>query len=58
MNIVIKDDKEFNEIAKTFNSMAKNIKENQDTLEEKIKLRTNELQTALINIQNQKDILD
>ncbi|WP_375725181.1 HAMP domain-containing protein [Arcobacter sp. KX21116] len=58
VNIVIKDDKEFNEIAKTFNSMAKNIKENQDTLEEKIKLRTNELQTALVNIQNQKDILE
>ncbi|MGB5919157.1 adenylate/guanylate cyclase domain-containing protein [Arcobacter sp.] len=58
VNIVINEDKEFNEIAKTFNNMAKNIKENQDTLEEKIKIRTNELQTALINIQNQKDILE
>ena len=58
VNIVINEDKEFNEIAKTFNNMSKNIKENQDTLEEKIKIRTNELQTALINIQNQKDILE
>ncbi len=57
-NIVIKEDKEFNEIATTFNNMAQNIEQHQNTLEEKIKLRTNELQGALKNIQSQKDILE
>jgi len=56
--IVIKEDKEFSEIATTFNNMAQNIEEHQNTLEEKIKLRTNELQGALVNIQKQKDILE
>ncbi|WP_419763531.1 MAG: adenylate/guanylate cyclase domain-containing protein [Arcobacter sp.] len=56
--IVIKEDKEFSEIATTFNNMAQNIEEHQNTLEEKIKLRTNELQGALENIQKQKDILE
>ncbi len=57
-NISIHEDKEFNEIAKTFNNMSQNIKENQNTLEQRIKSRTNELQTALINIQEQKDTLE
>ncbi len=57
-NIVIKEDKEFNEIATTFNNMAKNIEQHQNTLEEKIKQRTNELQGALIDVQNQKVTLE
>ena len=57
-NIVIKEDKEFNEIATTFNKMAQNIEEHQNTLEEKIKNRTTELQSALVSIQKQKDILE
>lgn len=57
-NIVIKEDREFNEIATTFNNMAQNIEEHQNTLEDKIKQRTNELQGALVNIQKQKDILE
>jgi class 3 adenylate cyclase/HAMP domain-containing protein len=57
-SIVINEDIEFNEIAKTFNTMAENIEESQNTLEDKIKQRTNELQSALINIQNQKETLE
>ncbi|WP_419769196.1 MAG: adenylate/guanylate cyclase domain-containing protein [Candidatus Marinarcus sp.] len=58
VQIIINEDREFNEIATTFNKMADNIKENQNTLEEKIKQRTTELQTAFANIQNQKDLLE
>jgi len=58
INIVIHEDKEFNDIAKTFNQMAKSIKNNQATLEKKIELRTEELQFALKDTQSQKNVLE
>lgn len=42
--IDIKEDKEFSQIADTFNLMSKNIKDHNDSLENKIKQRTKELE--------------
>lgn len=58
ISIFIKEDEEFNDIAHTFNSMAKNIKENKEELESKIKQRTKELESALDNVNEQKNILE
>jgi class 3 adenylate cyclase/HAMP domain-containing protein len=58
VTINIDEDREFNEVAKTFNNMAKNIKDNKDTLEERIEKRTAQLQNALKDIQAQKNILE
>jgi len=58
VNIQIQEDKEFNQIAKTFNHMSQNIKNNQKTLEEQIILRTKELQSALVQVESKKDVLE
>ncbi|NQY92774.1 MAG: HAMP domain-containing protein [Campylobacteraceae bacterium] len=58
VKIQIKEDKEFDQIAKTFNHMSQNIKNNQETLEEKIKLRTKELEFALVQVESKKDVLE
>jgi len=58
VNIMIEEDKEFNEIASTFNTLSQNIKNNQKTLEQTIESRTEELQFALKDIQSQKDVLE
>lgn len=57
VNIDIKDS-EFNNVAKAFNQMAKNIKENQETLENKISNRTKELESALKEVHTQKETLE
>ena len=58
VKIQIQEDKEFNQIAKTFNHMSQNIKTNKETLEEQIKLRTKELQLALTLVESKKDVLE
>jgi len=58
VKIQIDEDKEFNQIANTFNHMSQNIKTNQETLEEKIILRTSELQQALTEVESKKEVLE
>ncbi len=57
-HIIIDEDKEFGKIADTFNTMSKNIKAHNETLEEKIRLRTKELEGALKDVENKKDLLE
>ncbi len=58
VKIQIQEDKEFNQIAQTFNHMSQNIKTNKETLEEQIKLRTKELRLALTQVESKKDVLE
>lgn len=52
------NDSEFDSVAKAFNQMATNIKEHQETLENKISNRTIELQKALEEVKIQKETLE
>jgi len=58
VHIDIDEDAEFNQIAETFNVMSKNIKNNQEILEQKIKIRTRELEFALNDVESKKDVLE